>query len=101
MMAPDIQTAILYREGLHSPWAYAKMGATAVHPNYRYLQDAVAELTMESDVEVRPYTINEETLMRKYFDMNISAIITDYPETARALLPIKNETACNGLIFYL
>ena len=37
--------------------------------------------------------------MRKYFDMNISAIITDYPETARALLPIKNETACNGLIF--
>lgn len=44
---------------------------------------------MESDVEVRPYTINEETLMRKYFDMNISAIITDYPETARTLLPIK------------
>ena len=66
-----------------------KMGATAVHPNYRYLQDAIAELTMESDVEVRPYTINEETLMRKYFDMNISAIITDYPETARTLLPIK------------
>ena len=54
---------------------------------------------MESGVEVRPYTINEETLMRKYFDMNISAIITDYPETARTLLPIKNETACNGLIF--
>ena len=78
-----------------------KMGATAVHPNYRYLQDAIAELTMESGVEVRPYTINEETLMRKYFDMNISAIITDYPETARTLLPIKNETACNGLIFYL
>ncbi|TKI95056.1 glycerophosphodiester phosphodiesterase, partial [Bacillus wiedmannii] len=26
---------------------------------------------------------------RKYFDMNISAIITDYPETARMLLPIK------------
>ena len=66
-----------------------KMGATAVHPNYRYLQDAIAELTMESDVEVRPYTINEETLMRKYFDMNISAIITDYPEMARTLLPIK------------
>ena len=60
-----------------------KNGATAVHPNYRYLQDAIAELTMESGVEVRPYTINEETLMRKYFDMNISAIITDYPETAR------------------
>ena len=66
-----------------------KMGATAVHPNYRYLQDAIAELTMESGVEVRPYTINEETLMRKYFDMNISAIITDYPETARTLMPIK------------
>ncbi|WP_242143722.1 MULTISPECIES: glycerophosphodiester phosphodiesterase [unclassified Bacillus cereus group] len=90
MMAPDIQTAILYREGLHSPWAYAqKMGATAIHPNYRYLQDAIAELTMESGVEVRPYTINDETVIRKYFDMNISAIITDYPETARALLQDK------------
>ena len=64
------------------------MGATAVHPNYRYLQDAIAELTMESDVS-SAYTINEETLMRKYFDMNISAIITDYPEMARTLLPIK------------
>lgn len=90
MMAQDIQTAILYREGLHSPWAYAKkMGATAIHPNHRYLQDAIAELTMDSGVEVRPYTINDETVMRKYFDMNISAIITDYPETARALLPVK------------
>ncbi|MBC6974379.1 glycerophosphodiester phosphodiesterase [Bacillus sp. Xin] len=90
MMAQDIQTAILYREGLHSPWAYAKkMGATAIHPNHRYLQDAIAELTMDSGIEVRPYTINDETVMRKYFDMNISAIITDYPETARALLPVK------------
>ncbi|MFJ8527801.1 glycerophosphodiester phosphodiesterase [Bacillus sp. NPDC094106] len=90
MMAPDIQTAILYREGLHSPWAYAqKMGATGVHPNYRYLQDAIAELTMECGVDVRPYTINDETVIRKYFDMNISAIITDYPETARALLQVK------------
>ncbi|WP_243524297.1 glycerophosphodiester phosphodiesterase [Bacillus pseudomycoides] len=89
MMAPDIQTAILYREGLHSPWAYAqKMGATAIHPNYRYLPDAIAELTMECGVDVRPYTINDETVMRKYFDMNISAIITDYPETARVLLQV-------------
>ncbi|WJE51632.1 glycerophosphodiester phosphodiesterase [Bacillus cereus] len=90
MMAPDIQTAILYREGLHSPWAYAqKMGATAIHPNYRYLPDAIAELTMECGVDVRPYTINDETVMRKYFDMNISAIITDYPETARVLLQVE------------
>ena len=43
-----------------------KMGATAVHPNYRYLQDAVAELTMESDVEVRPIQ-----LMKKHLCVNI------------------------------
>ena len=92
MMAPDIQTAILYREGLHSPWAYAqKMGATAIHPNYRYLPDAIAELTMECGVDVRPYTINDETVMRKYFDRNISAIITDYPETARVLLQVEKR----------
>ncbi|SFC47237.1 glycerophosphoryl diester phosphodiesterase [Bacillus sp. 491mf] len=90
MMAPDIETAILYKDGLHSPWAYAeKMGASAIHPNYQYISDGVVELTMENGVAVRPYTINDEDVMRKFFKMNVTAIITDYPERAKGLLQGK------------
>ncbi|MGG0238528.1 glycerophosphodiester phosphodiesterase [Bacillus rhizoplanae] len=90
MMAPDIETAILYKEGLHSPWAYAKkMGASAIHPNYRYISDGIIELTMINGVAVRPYTINDEEVMRKFLEMNVTAIITDYPERAKGLLQGK------------
>ncbi|MEH7463205.1 glycerophosphodiester phosphodiesterase [Bacillus thuringiensis] len=87
MMAPDIETAILYKEGLHSPWAYVKkMGASAIHPNYRYISDGIVELTMEKGVFVRPYTINDEETIRKFLKMNVTAIITDYPERVKMIL---------------
>ncbi|PEZ02706.1 hypothetical protein CN326_19315 [Bacillus sp. AFS018417] len=87
MMAPDIETAILYKEGLHSPWAYVKkMGASAIHPNYRYISDGIIELTMINGVAVRLYTINDEEVMRKFLRMNVTAIITDYPERVKKLL---------------
>ncbi|PGZ96423.1 hypothetical protein COE51_17460 [Bacillus pseudomycoides] len=87
MMAPDIETAILYKEGLHSPWAYAKkMGASAIHPNYRYISDGIIELTMMNSVAVRPYTINDEEVMKKFLKMNVTAIITDYPELVKKIL---------------
>lgn len=87
MMAPDIETAILYKEGLHSPWAYAKkMGASAIHPNYRYISDGIIKLTMMNGVAVRPYTINDEEIMKKFLKMNVTAIITDYPELVKKIL---------------
>ncbi|CAM4045895.1 hypothetical protein BAMA_10185 [Bacillus manliponensis] len=92
MMAPDIETAILYREGLHSPWGYArKMGATAIHPNYRYIADGIIEETMREGIAVRPYTVNDEEMMKKLFCMHVSGIVTDYPERARVMSQ-KNET---------
>lgn len=92
MMAPDIETAILYREGLHSPWGYArKMGASAIHPNYRYIADGIIEQTLENGIAVRPYTVNDEEMMHKLFRMGVSGIVTDHPERAKALLQ-KNAT---------
>lgn len=83
-MASDIETALLYKEGLHSPWAYAKkIGAKSIHPNYKYISNAVIELTLANGVEVRPYTVNNEDVMRELMSLGVSAIITDYPEAAR------------------
>jgi glycerophosphoryl diester phosphodiesterase len=85
-MAPDIETAILYKQGLHSPWAYAKkVGASSIHPNYKYISEAIIKLSMENGMEVRLYTVNDENKMRELMSLGISAIITDYPEVAHRI----------------
>ncbi|MFD3447804.1 glycerophosphodiester phosphodiesterase [Microbacteriaceae bacterium 4G12] len=88
-VAPDIETALLYREGPRSPWFYAKkMGASAVHPNYKYISTTLIERTLAHDIAVRPYTVNNEQKMREFMELNISGIITDYPEVAAQ---VQNE----------
>nr|WP_247739171.1 glycerophosphodiester phosphodiesterase [Bacillus sp. 165] len=86
-LAPDIETAILYKTGLHTPWAYAKkMGARAIHPNYKYISDATILQSMQNQVAVRPYTVNDEQKMLELTALNISAIVTDFPEKAKRIL---------------
>ncbi|MFX3625145.1 MAG: glycerophosphodiester phosphodiesterase [Ectobacillus sp.] len=88
-IAPDIETAVLYRAGLYSPWVYAKkIGAKAIHPNYKYIVDAIVELTLANNVAVRPYTVNEEEDMKRLMQIGVSAIVTDYPEKARKILQV-------------
>ncbi|GAA3322212.1 hypothetical protein GCM10020331_041180 [Ectobacillus funiculus] len=37
-LAPDIETALLYKFGVRIPWLYAKrLGVSAIHPNYKYI----------------------------------------------------------------
>jgi glycerophosphoryl diester phosphodiesterase len=86
-LAPDIETAILYKQGLHTPWAYAKkMGASAIHPNYKYIPDSIIVQSLENQVAVRPYTVNGEKKMRELMALNVSAIVTDFPEKAKRIL---------------
>ena len=57
---PDIETAILFMEGLYQPWEYAKrVGAKGLHC---FLPVAQAELLMgaaQAGMPVRPFTVNE------------------------------------------
>ncbi|MBA9027372.1 MULTISPECIES: glycerophosphodiester phosphodiesterase [Bacillaceae] len=82
-IAPDIETAPLYRDGLYMPWVYAtSIGARAIHPSIHMASDAIVVASMKEGVAVRPYTINKEDKMRHLFEIGISAFITDFPERA-------------------
>lgn len=79
----EIETAPLYNDLLYKPWEYAKsMKANGIHPKYKAISDAMIKDTMANGLTVRPYTINKERDMKRFFAVNCSAIITDYPEKA-------------------
>ncbi|MBO8157062.1 MAG: glycerophosphodiester phosphodiesterase [Bacillaceae bacterium] len=81
-LAPDMETAVLFMEGLYEPWDYARrIGASALHP---YLPAAVPELingALKRKMPVRVFTVNDEDLMKKFFEAGCS-IFTDDPGRA-------------------
>ena len=82
-LAPWVEIAPLYRDGLYMPWVYARsLEAGGIHPKLRAVNRNVIEKAMEYGVAVRPYTVNKEKDMKKLFLLNCSAIITDYPKKA-------------------
>ncbi|XHU85421.1 hypothetical protein GW626_13965 [Peribacillus muralis] len=82
-LAPELETAPLYRDGLYMPWVYAKaIGGSAIHPNIRAAPDIIIQACLSMGLPVRPYTINKPAEMKRLFQLGCSAIITDFPEKA-------------------
>jgi glycerophosphoryl diester phosphodiesterase len=82
-LAPEIEIAPLYSDGLFMPWIYASsIHAKGIHPNIKVASDDIILSTMEYGIQVRPYTINKEKEMIRLLGLSCSAIITDYPEKA-------------------
>ncbi|SDY58421.1 glycerophosphoryl diester phosphodiesterase [Evansella caseinilytica] len=79
---PDVETAVLFMEGLYEPWEYAKaLGANGLHC---FLPVAVPELlagAAKAMMPVRPFTVNEDQHIRALIN-GCDAIITDWPEKA-------------------
>lgn len=81
-----IPTAILYSYQLFEPWTYAQsVGADALHPNFRTLNDVIVSAAQHDRLAVRPYTVNNADKATELFQMGCDAIITDYPEKMREL----------------
>ena len=71
-LAPELETAPLYRDGLYMPWIYAKaIGGSAIHPNIRAAPDALIQSSVSMGVPVRPYTINKEAEMKRLFKLGV------------------------------
>lgn len=82
-LAPEIEIAPLYSNGLFMPWVYARsIQAKGIHPSKKVAPEAIIKAAMNEGIAVRPYTINSEKEMIKFLNINCSAIITDYPEKA-------------------
>ncbi|MBT2693391.1 glycerophosphodiester phosphodiesterase [Bacillus sp. ISL-55] len=86
LLAPEIEIAPLLSEGLYMPWIYAQsIKAKGFHPHWRAAPDQTVRASLESGIEVRPYTVNKETELERLFKVDCSAIITDDPAKARRI----------------
>jgi glycerophosphoryl diester phosphodiesterase len=82
-LAPEIEIAPLYSEGLFMPWVYAQsINAKGIHPKLIAAPNEIILSAMENGIAVRPYTVNKEVDMNRLFDIGCSALITDDPEKA-------------------
>lgn len=88
-IAPEIEIAPLYAEGLYMPWVYAEsIRAKGMHPNHLVAPNEIVKAALDYGIKVRPYTVNKEKDMRRFFEIGCTAFITDDPVKA---LRIRKE----------
>ncbi|MCD7033221.1 glycerophosphodiester phosphodiesterase [Metabacillus sp. GX 13764] len=88
---PQIETAVLYMEGLYQPYNYArKIGARSLHPALHAAKPDIIQQSEQSGFSVRPFTVNDEEDMLRLLESGCSGFITDYPEKAIALRKQQN-----------
>jgi len=82
-IAPEIETAPLFIEGIYMPWIYSQsIRAKGIHPKHSAMSDNILINTMDNGIAVRPYTVNKDIDMNRFFNINCTAIITDDPVKA-------------------
>jgi glycerophosphoryl diester phosphodiesterase len=92
-LAPEIETAPLYSEGIYMPWVYAmSIQSKGIHPKLIAAPNEIITKAMENGIAVRPYTVNKEKDMQRLFDIGCTAFITDDPVKA---LKIKEKRPLN------
>ena len=85
-LAPDIETAPLYSDGLYMPWVYAEsIRAKSIHPKFRAAPNEIIEQCQQAGIAVRPYTVNRKGEMKRLFKVGCAAFITDDPHLAANL----------------
>ncbi|MGG5255122.1 glycerophosphodiester phosphodiesterase [Neobacillus sp. SM06] len=90
-LAPEIETAPLYVEGIYMPWVYAQsIRAKGIHPKLAAAPDEIIQSALKNNIAVRPFTVNQEDEMRRLYQVNCTALITDDPVKA---LRIRKQAA--------
>ena len=87
---PNARCGILYEAALLHPWRYAAaMGFDALHPHFSeplcIAQDEVAQ-AHRLGLEVNPWTVNDEDMLRLAVAKGCDRIISNYPDRAKAIL---------------
>lgn len=92
-LAPHIEIAPLFTEGIYMPWIYAEsIAAKGIHPNYKAAPKEIIEKSQNHGIAVRPYTVNKDKDLLYFFEAKTEAIITDFPEKA---IELYNEFKVN------
>ncbi|AKG33579.1 glycerophosphodiester phosphodiesterase [Paenibacillus durus] len=89
-LAPDLETGILYMEGLYRPWEYAAtVGAKALHAYHLAVLPEFVRDAAQSGVVYHPFTVNDPQRMEFLIDAGVAGIITDVPDVLAELLARK------------
>ncbi|QSX05199.1 glycerophosphodiester phosphodiesterase [Sedimentibacter sp. zth1] len=82
-----IKTGLLYMESLYKPLKYVKtIKVNALYPNYITLNKELVEEANELNVDINTYTVNHEDDAKLIKQLDINAIITDYPDIVKNIL---------------
>lgn len=84
-MDPKVQTGILYSDGIYEIGAYAEqLNADALHPAlYNVLYPGMVEDCHSRGKKIHVWTVNEIPHIQKMLELNVDAIITNYPDRVR------------------
>lgn len=83
----NIKTGVLYGDCIFEPYNYVKrVGGNALHPEYHSVNGEIVKKAHENNLKINVYTINEIDDMKKAINLNVDAIITNYPNILKSLL---------------
>lgn len=89
---PSIKTVALVDDpAIDMPLLGKQLGVFAVSPNFTLLSESLVSSLHEADLQVIPWTINEQDDWQRALDMGVDAIITDYPQALWSYLSISLE----------
>ncbi|EJO5348919.1 glycerophosphodiester phosphodiesterase [Clostridium botulinum] len=79
----NIKTGMLYEAALYEPWEYARsIEVEALHPNYTTVTKQFIDKAYINNLELNPYTIDDDLIMKTLIKNKITSIITNYPDRA-------------------
>ncbi|ARI79174.1 glycerophosphodiester phosphodiesterase [Halobacillus mangrovi] len=80
---PSIKTAFLTSTKIRNLPVYAKsIGADALHVKHRLLDKKLVKKCRKERLDLRIYTVNRLSMMKKCFKLEIDGLITDVPHQA-------------------
>lgn len=85
---PEIAVAPLYSSGIFAYIGeYAKkIGADAIHPNFRSVTPKVLESCREHNIKINSWTIDNADDISQLYKMGVDGIITNVPDIALSVL---------------
>jgi glycerophosphoryl diester phosphodiesterase len=88
-LEPALKIGLLYSENVVNHVKYAQLPGFPIHslhPHHRFIEDEDVRAALQAGLRVYPYTVNEESQLRRWIGLGTTGIITDYPGKLRALL---------------
>lgn len=86
--APEIAVGALIDKPLKDPVSTLKdIGAIALNPNDKYLDEATVKAVRAAGLDVLPWTVNDPARMKELIRWGVTGIITDFPD--RGLSQVK------------